>query len=109
MSPTTLQVFDPPMCCPTGSCGPEPDPALARFAADLAWLDRQGVLVERYNLGREPEVFARNPSHSSSTQSTRRPITETELSTIPAGMRRPITNTSTARRRNDLLYFCAFL
>jgi hypothetical protein len=61
MSPTTLQVFDPPMCCPTGSCGPEPDPALARFAADLAWLDRQGVLVERYNLGREPEVFARNP------------------------------------------------
>ena len=61
MSPATLHVFDPPMCCPTGSCGPDPDPALARFSADLAWLERQGVLVERYNLGREPEVFARNP------------------------------------------------
>ena len=41
-------------------------------------------------------------SHSSSTRSTRRPITETALSTIPAGMRRLTTNTLTARRRNDI-------
>ena len=33
-----VQVFDPPMCCSTGVCGPEVDPALVRFAADLEWL-----------------------------------------------------------------------
>jgi hypothetical protein len=35
---TTVEVFDPPMCCSTGVCGPRVDPALATFAADLAWL-----------------------------------------------------------------------
>ena len=34
-------------------------------------------------------------------RSTRRPITETALSTIPARMRRLTTNNLTARRRND--------
>ncbi len=33
-----LQVFDPPMCCPGGVCGPSVDPALPRFAAELDWL-----------------------------------------------------------------------
>ena len=33
---TRLSVFEPPMCCSTGVCGPEPDPELARFVvADL--------------------------------------------------------------------------
>ena len=27
-----VQVFDPPMCCSTGVCGPSADPALARGA-----------------------------------------------------------------------------
>ena len=30
-----LEVFDPAMCCPTGVCGVDVDPALAQFAADL--------------------------------------------------------------------------
>ena len=30
---THLQVFDPPMCCSTGVCGPQVDPELPRFAA----------------------------------------------------------------------------
>jgi hypothetical protein len=54
---TTLQVFDRPMCCSTGVCGPSVDPALARFAADLDWLTRQGVIVERYNLAQQPAAF----------------------------------------------------
>ena len=37
-SMTKLQVFDPPMCCSTGVCGPNPDPVLPRFASDLQWL-----------------------------------------------------------------------
>ena len=55
-----LQVFDPPMCCSTGVCGPSVDPALPQFAADLAWLQGQGVEVERYNLAQEPQAFAAN-------------------------------------------------
>ena len=54
----TVEVFDPPMCCSTGVCGPSVDPALATFAADLGWLAEQGVLVERHNLSQEPKAFA---------------------------------------------------
>jgi hypothetical protein len=38
-----LEVFDPPLCCPTGVCGPSVDPDLVRFSADLAWLSEQGL------------------------------------------------------------------
>jgi hypothetical protein len=57
---TTLRVFDPALCCSTGVCGPAVDPELARFAADLHWLESQGVAVERYNLSSEPGAFAQN-------------------------------------------------
>lgn len=52
-----VRVFDPPMCCSTGVCGPSVDPDLARFSADLDWLKKQGVQVERYNLSTEPGAF----------------------------------------------------
>lgn len=52
-----LQVFDPAMCCSTGVCGPEVDPSLARFAADLEWLKANGVEVTRFNLAQEPAAF----------------------------------------------------
>src|SRR5450756_1444018 len=54
----TIQVFDPPMCCSTGVCGPSVDPDLVRFAADLEWLTQQGVKVERFNLSQQPAAFA---------------------------------------------------
>jgi len=50
-------VFDKPMCCSTGICGPKVDPVLPKFAADLAWLADQGVTVERYNLAQQPQAF----------------------------------------------------
>lgn len=56
-----LEVFDPPLCCPTGVCGPSVDPELVRFSADLAWLSEQGVGVERFNLAQQPQAFASNP------------------------------------------------
>lgn len=55
-----LEVFDPAMCCSTGICGPEVDPALPRFAADLDWLSAQGVEVFRHNLSQQPAAFAEN-------------------------------------------------
>ena len=56
-----IQVFDPPMCCSTGVCGPDVDPALVQFAGDLEWLRSNGVEVERFNLGQEPAAFVGNP------------------------------------------------
>jgi hypothetical protein len=55
-----VDVFDPPMCCSTGVCGPVVDPSLPRFAGDLAWLERNGIQIARYNLAQEPMAFATN-------------------------------------------------
>jgi hypothetical protein len=57
---TRIQVFDPPMCCLTGVCGPQVDPQLPRFAADLQWLQKQGLEIERYNLTQQRQAFVQN-------------------------------------------------
>jgi AhpD family alkylhydroperoxidase len=36
------------------------DPQLPRFAADLQWLQQQGLEVERYNLAQQPQAFVQN-------------------------------------------------
>lgn len=56
-----IQVYDPPMCCSTGICGPNVDPDLVNFAAMLSQFKAQGVTIERYNLGQQPLAFAQNP------------------------------------------------
>jgi hypothetical protein len=58
---TPIEVFDPPMCCSSGVCGPQVDPLLTAFAADLDWLAAQGVKVTRHNLAQEPDAFVSNP------------------------------------------------
>ena len=55
-----LEVYDPPMCCSTGVCGPNIDLVLPRFAADLQWLVEQGIVVERFNLSQQPQAFVNN-------------------------------------------------
>ena len=57
---TQIEVFDPPMCCSSGVCGPQVDPFLAAFAADVDWLTTQGVTVTRHNLAQEPQAFVAN-------------------------------------------------
>src|SRR6187401_3014303 len=57
---TRLQVFDKPLCCSSGVCGPDVDPALVTFAADLQWLEQQGVQVQRINPAHQPTLFAEN-------------------------------------------------
>jgi len=57
-----LQVYDPAMCCSTGVCGPQVDPVLPKFAADLEWLKEQGHQVERFNLAQDAAQFADNRS-----------------------------------------------
>src|SRR5688572_28908647 len=55
---TKLQVFDKPLCCSSGVCGPDVDPALVAFSADLQWLERQGVEVQRINPAHQSALFA---------------------------------------------------
>jgi len=55
-----IEIYDKPMCCSTGVCGPQVDPVLPRFAADLDWLNTQGHQVERFNLAQQPAAFAEN-------------------------------------------------
>lgn len=66
MKTTRLQVYDPPMCCPSGVCGLEVNSELARFSSDLDWLRQQGVQVERYSLSSQPAAFARQQAVSDS-------------------------------------------
>ena len=57
----TLEVFDPPMCCSTGVCGPEADDELVTVSEVLRKLERQGATVERYNPASHPEMFTDTP------------------------------------------------
>ena len=65
---TRIDVFDPPMCCSTGVCGPSVDPRLTAFAADLEWLSAQGVTVTRHNLVQDPQAFLAEASVTSELQ-----------------------------------------
>ena len=56
-----IEVFDPPMCCSSGVCGPSVDQRLIDFQSALSALREQGVEVRRYNLGHQPEPFLRRP------------------------------------------------
>jgi len=55
-----LTIYDPAMCCATGICGAEIDQQLVNFAADLDWLESEGIEVKRINLSQEPALFAEN-------------------------------------------------
>ncbi|RZI42537.1 arsenite efflux transporter metallochaperone ArsD [Herbaspirillum sp. HC18] len=57
---TTIQIFDPALCCSSGVCGPDVDQQLVTFAADVKWLEQQGIKIERFNLAQQPMAFAEN-------------------------------------------------
>ncbi|MFZ2406502.1 MAG: arsenite efflux transporter metallochaperone ArsD [Methylobacter sp.] len=58
---TTIQVFDPALCCSTGVCGVDVDQQLVDFSADVDWAKQNGAQIERFNLAQQPMVFAENP------------------------------------------------
>jgi hypothetical protein len=68
----SIEVYDKPMCCSTGICGPEVDPVLPKFAADLEWLKSRGHSVVRYNLAQQPQAYIENKAihHLLSTAGT---------------------------------------
>lgn len=58
---STIEVFEPALCCATGICGPDVPQDLVTFSADSEWLRGQGGQVARFNLASEPSTFAANP------------------------------------------------
>ncbi len=57
---TTIEIFEPALCCSTGVCGAEVDQVLVDFSADVEWAKRNGAPIERRNLAQEPLAFAEN-------------------------------------------------
>lgn len=55
-----MVIFEPAMCCDTGVCGPSVDQELLRLSTVLNNLRENGVLVERYNLTNNPQIFVDN-------------------------------------------------
>lgn len=58
---STIQIFDPALCCSSGVCGADVDQALVNFSADIDWAMKNGAQVERFNLAQQPLAFAEHP------------------------------------------------
>ncbi len=57
----TIIIYDSPMCCLTGVCGPNPDPKLMAFHELYTDLKQSGYDIERYSITQTPEKFKENP------------------------------------------------
>lgn len=53
-------IYDPPMCCSSGMCGPNPNQTLIDFQNVLTKVKKVGVEVERYIITQSPEKFKEN-------------------------------------------------
>ncbi|MET8427803.1 arsenite efflux transporter metallochaperone ArsD [Nocardia sp. NPDC004860] len=57
---STVEIFEPALCCSSGVCGPDVDQTLVEVSADLDWVRSRGGAVTRHNLAGDPMVFATN-------------------------------------------------
>jgi len=55
-----VEIFDPPMCCPTGMCGPTIDPALLDVNEMVLTLQSEGIPVARYQMASHAQAFVNN-------------------------------------------------
>ncbi len=55
-----LEIHEPPICCPTGVCGPAPDPALLTLQEDILRWKKEGIDVEGIAINRAPQRFMAN-------------------------------------------------
>ncbi len=58
--PADVELFDPPLCCPTGICGPTIDQTLLDVNEMVLTLQANGVRVERYQMTTNPNAFLSN-------------------------------------------------
>jgi hypothetical protein len=55
-----IEIFDPPLCCPTGLCGPVLDTTLVDLADAVSTLTAEGHTVVRHMMTSDPQAFMRN-------------------------------------------------
>ncbi len=55
-----MKIYDPPMCCSSGVCGPNVSSELVEFAGALKALAKHGIGFERWNLSQQPQAFTEN-------------------------------------------------
>jgi hypothetical protein len=55
-----IEIFDPPLCCPTGLCGPTLDQTLLDVNEMILALQKEKVHVERYQMTSHPNAFLNN-------------------------------------------------
>ena len=55
-----VEIFDPPLCCPTGLCGPVLDTTLVDLSEDINSLQADGRTVVRHMMTADPGAFMRN-------------------------------------------------
>ena len=55
-----VEFFDPPMCCPTGLCGPTLDQTLLDVNETIQALQHDNYRVERYQMASNPNAFLGN-------------------------------------------------
>jgi hypothetical protein len=57
-----IEIFDPPMCCSTGVCGPSVDEKLVRINENLEPLESKymDLQVYRYMISQQPMKFKAN-------------------------------------------------
>jgi hypothetical protein len=60
LTPAEVELFDPPMCCPTGLCGPTLDQTLLDVNEMILALQKEKVHVERYQMTSHPNAFLNN-------------------------------------------------
>jgi hypothetical protein len=60
IAPADVEFFDPPMCCPTGLCGPTLDQTLLDVSEMIVALQREDLRVERYQMTSHPNAFLGN-------------------------------------------------
>ena len=52
-----IEIFDPPMCCASGVCGPSVDSKLVQVQNTLRSLEKAGIEVARFSLSSDPQAF----------------------------------------------------
>ncbi len=57
-----VEIYEPPLCCPTGVCGPAPNPALTVLQENILRWKKEGIDVERIAINLAPQRFMANPT-----------------------------------------------
>jgi len=59
-SSPVVEFYDPPLCCPTGLCGPVLDQTLLDVNEMILVLQRENLRVERFQMTSHPQAFLNN-------------------------------------------------